>query len=164
VDLKMIKLWLIVLGILLLASGTCYGQQPARPRSTPDAGATQMTSAQTPVAAPDPYAIPGCEKGLDTCVDGLKLKLKQSQTINAQILMNQAQAAYNAALQDLESEGQRIKTDDHLPADAVFDPGTLMYRPAPKPQPAPTAPPVPLPPHANATPAAPANPNKPAAK
>ena len=74
----------------------------------------------------------GAPKLVPTEIQSLRLQLKQKDALLAKRTLEDAQTAFQKALTDLQSEGEKIKTDNNWPKDTQFDPNTLQFSPATK--------------------------------
>lgn len=92
--------------------------------------------AQAPPAAAPP------SKYEPTEVQRLKLQVAQKDAQLAQVQLQRAQQAFQAALAELDAEAGRVKVANGWPSTVQFSPDTLTFVEAPKPSVAP-APPVP---------------------
>jgi len=74
-------------------------------------------------------------------VQMLRLQLAQEKAKNAELLLTQAQQQYQAAIGNLSSEGEKIKTENKWPPTVQLNFQTLAFSAPPKPPP--TAQPTP---------------------
>jgi len=97
---------LIILTLLAL-SVVAFGQdKPASPKPT--------DPQPTKVYAP-------------TEVQSLRLQVRQKDALLAKATLEQAQRAFQQALTDLTTEGERVKTEQGWPHDTQFNPNDLTY-------------------------------------
>jgi hypothetical protein len=71
-----------------------------------------------------------------TEVQSLRLQVKQKDAQIAQKEMQEATVKFQGALTDLQNEGKKVVTENKWPDTTVFDPNTLRFSEAPKPEPA----------------------------
>lgn len=93
---------------------------------------------QAPASAPS--ATP--EKYLPTEVQKLRLQVKHKDAEIAQFGVQVAQQRYQAFLNALQEEGERIKTENHWNLDVQFDANAMTFRDPPAIAPTPAAKPA----------------------
>lgn len=84
-----------------------------------------------PAAPPPAASVPAAAALKPTEVQSLRLQVRQKDALLAKAALEQAQHAFQQALQDLTAEGERVRVEQGWPAGTQFDPNTLAYSAAP---------------------------------